>query len=110
MHRPEHWGYDQFSPADPGTATFRPDAAGPARHLLQRIYYAQAAFHKDNGRYAKSLGEMGLADLRDDTLAGPPTLEVQDNGYQATAEVRLSGGRRQRWHIREDSRVWADAK
>ncbi|HZU36927.1 MAG TPA: carbohydrate-binding family 9-like protein, partial [Gemmataceae bacterium] len=31
MHRPETWGYVQFSTARPGTATFHPDPAGPAK-------------------------------------------------------------------------------
>ena len=30
MHRPERWGYVQFSTAPPGQATYRPDPAGPA--------------------------------------------------------------------------------
>ena len=41
MHRPERWGYLQFSTAKPGTAPFRPD---PERHIrdgLQRVYEAQ---------------------------------------------------------------------
>lgn len=42
MHRPELWGYVQFSTAAPGKAEFRPDPAGPAKHLLHRIYYADA--------------------------------------------------------------------
>jgi hypothetical protein len=107
MHRPEKWGYVQFSTADPGTATFRPDPAGPAKHLLQCIYYAQGDFRNEHDRYAQTLAELGLADL---TLAGPLSLQEWGNGYQATAEVRLRGEQRQRWHIREDSRVWADAK
>jgi WD40 repeat protein/tRNA A-37 threonylcarbamoyl transferase component Bud32 len=110
MHRPETWGYVQFSTADPGTAPFRPDPAGPAKHLLHRIYYAQRAFHEEHGSYAKSLAELGLNDLRDETLAGPLTLQADGGGFQATAEVRLPGGRRQRWHIRQDSRVWQEGK
>jgi hypothetical protein len=110
MHRPEKWGYVQFSTADPGTATFRPDDAGPAKHLLHRVYYAQRAYYEEHGAYAKSLAELGLTDLRDDTLAGPLTLRVDGSGFQATAEVRLAGGRRQHWHIRQDSRVWPDGK
>jgi WD40 repeat protein len=110
MHRPEKWGYVQFSTAEPGTATFRPDAAGPAKHLLHRIYYAQRAFHEEHKRYARTLAELGLAELRDDSVTGPPALTTQDNAFEATAEVRLLRGQRQRWHIRQDSRVWPDAK
>jgi WD40 repeat protein/serine/threonine protein kinase len=93
MHQPETWGYVQFSTAPPGTATFRPDPAGPAKQQLHRIYHAQKAFAKEHGRYARTLAELGLA--------GPALLEADDEHFQATVEV---GGRK--WHIREDSLVW----
>jgi WD40 repeat protein len=93
MHQPETWGYVQFSTGAPGTATFRPDAAGPAKHLLHRIYYAQKAYAKAKGRYAHTLAELGLA--------LPALLEADDNHFQATVE---DAGRK--WHIREDSLVW----
>ncbi|HEV3262577.1 MAG TPA: carbohydrate-binding family 9-like protein [Gemmataceae bacterium] len=106
MHRPEMWGYVQFSTAAPGKATFRPDAAGPAKHLLHRIYYAQRAFHEKHGRYGRTLAELGLARLRDKTLAGPPLLEAGAERFRASVDVRLPGGGTRRWHIRQDSRVW----
>jgi hypothetical protein len=46
MHRPEQWGYLQFSNAPAGQAAFRPDPAGPARRLLHRVYYAQRAYRE----------------------------------------------------------------
>jgi len=106
MHRPETWGYVQFSTAAPGQATFRPDPAGPARHLLHRIYYAQRAYRKENVCYAPTLAELGLADVREETLTGPPELEADGERFRATVDVKLPGGGSQRWRIREDSRVW----
>jgi WD40 repeat protein/serine/threonine protein kinase len=93
MHQPETWGYVQFSTAAPGTATFQPDPAGPAKHLLHRVYYAQKAFAKEKRHYAHTLAELGLA--------VPALLEADDNHFHATVEA---GGRK--WHIREDSLVW----
>ena len=107
MHRPETWGYVQFSTAAPGTAGFRPDPAGSAKHLLHRIYYAQQKYQKEKGRYGRTLAELGLADLREETLTGPPVLEADDHQFRATVEVKLAGGGRQRWRIREDSLVEA---
>lgn len=105
MHQPETWGYVQFSTASPGKAAFRPDEAGPAKHLLHRIYHAQKEFKKKHNRYARSLAELKLADLEDATLAGPPVLEAESNRFRATVDVKLPSGR-QHWHICEDSRVW----
>ena len=59
MHRPETWGYVQFSTAPPGQGVFQPDAAGPAKHLLHRIYYAQRRFHDEHKRYATTLIDLG---------------------------------------------------
>jgi hypothetical protein len=108
MHRPEMWGYVQFSTAKPGNAKFRPDPAGPARHLLHQIYYAQRAFQKKHGHYAKSLKELGSSSLKHESLAGPPRLETRGNEFRATVDVRYPDGRTWRWHIRHDSRIWRD--
>jgi Carbohydrate family 9 binding domain-like len=105
MHRPETWGYVQFSNAAPGKATFKPDLAGPAKHVLHRIYYAQRVFHEKNKRYAGTLLELGLANVNHDTLTGPPRMVTGADGFYATAEVRLSGGQSQRWRIRQDSLI-----
>ena len=106
MHRPETWGCVQFSTAAPGTAVFHPDPAGSAKHLLMRIYYAQREFHEAHKRYAKSLDELGLAGLKDETLTGPPTVEAGDDHFRATVEVKLPDGGTRRWNVREDSRLW----
>ncbi len=103
MHRPELWGYVQFSTAAPGKAEFRPDPAGPAKHLLHRIYYAERRFREENKRYAHTLAELGLAGLTHESLTGPPRIEVLDGGLHATVEVRLPDGGRQRYRIRQDS-------
>ena len=42
------------------------------------------------------------------SLAGPPRMEVTASGFEATAEIKLPGGKRQAWHIRQDSRIWPD--
>jgi hypothetical protein len=108
MHRPETWGYVQFSTAKPGTAKFKPDPAGPARHFLHQIYYAQRAYRKAHGHWAKTLADLGLAQLAQESFAGPPVLETTTNLFEVTVPIKLSDGRVQRWHIRQDSRVWSD--
>jgi WD40 repeat protein len=105
MHRPETWGYVQFSTAPPGKAAFRPDVAGPAKHLLHRVYYAQRKYHAEHRRYAATLAELGLGDLGHESLTGPPALELTADGFRATAEVRPDGGGFRRWRIRQDSLI-----
>jgi hypothetical protein len=108
MHRPETWGYVQFSTAKTGAIPFQPDPAGPARHLLHRIYYAQKDYFKKQHRWARTLGDLGLAEAQHETLTGPPRMEVTQSGFEVTAELKKADGKIQRWHIRQDARVWPD--
>ena len=62
MHRPERWGYVQFSTAAPGQAAYRPDPAGPIRDRLMQVYHAQRAFFAKNKRWATTLEELKLPD------------------------------------------------
>ena len=103
MHRPETWGYVQFSTAALGKAAFNPDLAGPAKHVLHRIYYAERAFHEKHKRYAKTLAELDLANAGHATLTGPPRIGISADGFHATVEIRLPSGQSQRWRIRQDS-------
>ncbi len=63
MHRPERWGYVQFSTAAPGQATYRPDPAGPIRDRLMQIYQAQRAFHDKNKKWAAKVDELALPEV-----------------------------------------------
>ncbi len=107
MHAPEHWGYVQFTRRRPGTAALTPDPAARARQLLCQVYYAEHAFHDSTKRWASTAGEMGLSikalDLRDYT----PAIELTPEGFVATVMLR-SGGRVERWHIRQDSLLWRE--
>jgi Carbohydrate family 9 binding domain-like len=104
MHLPEHWGVLQFSTAPPGTAKFRPDPSGPARHALNRIHDAQVNHRKKHGRYATTLAALGLANLRDPSY-GAPQLETTANLYEASIETRLPDGKRETWTMSSDARI-----
>jgi eukaryotic-like serine/threonine-protein kinase len=105
MHRPERWGYVQFSTRPPGTVAFRSDPAGPAKHLLQRVYHAQRAFHKEHQRYAAAIEDLDRLSFGQDLAAARPIIELIEGGYRATAELRLPAGTVQRWRIRDDSLI-----
>lgn len=65
MHRPEQWGYLQFSTAKPGAAQFKPDPDWGVRDALHRYYYAQHAFRRTNGTFAPGALELGLKEPGD---------------------------------------------
>jgi hypothetical protein len=104
MHRPEMWGYVQFSDATPGADRFRPDPTGAARALLHRIYYAQAEHKKTYDRYAASLEALGLAGLTHESLDGVPSIEVTSTSFEASAKVKAGP----RIRIRADALITAD--
>ena len=106
MHRPERWGYVQFFNDPPGKATFRPDPARFARDRLMTIYHAQKAYKKNKSSWAKSLNDLGFADLPPIPGLGPLTIRATPEGFEA--EVTLTPGDReapQVWVVRQDSRL-----
>lgn len=112
MHRPEQWGGVQFSPAVAGAGGIRPDESAPARDVLHRIYYAQAAHHHATGRWAETLESLIGRDAwllrRGPDLAGPAEMRVTNDGWRARQPVVGADGRRRAWWIRQDSLIWED--
>ncbi len=104
MHRPETWGYVQFSTARPGSATFRPDASLAARRWLHEVYYAQIAFRQKNKRWAASFEELRITLLADGSLAAA-TLYTAGTQWEASVALRAEA-ESERWNIRQDSLVW----
>lgn len=96
MHRPERWGYLQFSTAT-GAVPFRPDPTAAARDLLHRVYYAQRDYRKANGKYAASPADLGLSGVRIETTTG---------GFEASTEV--GGDKKRRVVITHDARVMVE--
>jgi hypothetical protein len=107
MHRPETWGYVQFSTAAVVGAKFRPDPSGPRRHLLHRIYYGQVEYRKKHGRWARSIQELGLRLPADETERGHLQLEVTTSAFEASIDLPATA-KHKRLHIREDSRIWEE--
>jgi hypothetical protein len=105
MHLPERWGVLQFSTSAPGQTAYRPDPAGPARHLLHRIYYAQRDYYKAHDVWAKSLNQLGLAGVGGRDGIGTPVLETTSQGFVAGVTFQPPGGEAQKWFITQDARV-----
>jgi hypothetical protein len=105
MHRPEKWGYVQFT-RKPGEVAFVPDPALPARNALQGIYYAQRDYEAKNHRWAATLDELTLSPDFASALAATPTIKLTKDGFEASARVKLPNGHTQRWHIRQDALIW----
>jgi hypothetical protein len=104
MHRPERWGYLQFSTAKPGKAEFKPDPDWALRDLLHRAYYAQRIYHKAHGKYASAVSDLGLKDQEASELK----IETTRSGFEASLIVNEKGAKSRRWTITQDSRIWKE--
>jgi len=105
MHRPERWGYVQFSNA--ASSKFVPDPSAPARDVLHDIYYSQRAFFKQHGRWAATLTELGLPATARGTVAAPVLTRTWD-GWRASVLLTRPKAPCQLWNIRQDARVWQE--
>jgi len=97
MHRPERWGYLQFSTAPAGTVPFRPDPEWEARDWLHRVYYAQRVHRGKAGRYAADVRDLGLM-----LPAGRVAVGATRTGFEASW---LGPDGRPALTIRDDGRI-----
>jgi hypothetical protein len=104
MHRPERWGYVQFSTARPGEAVYNVDPAGPIRDRLMQVYNAQKAFFEQNKRWAATLGELKLAETPA-SAQYMTTISLSPAGYEAAITFNPSKGKPMTLTIQQDSRI-----
>jgi hypothetical protein len=103
MHRPERWGYLQFSTKTGGEVKYEPDPAQGVQDLLHTAYYAQLAHRKKAGKFATDFGALGLPK----SPLGVPTVFATPSGYEMTLTApKANGGKK--WSITHDSRIWSE--
>jgi hypothetical protein len=105
MHRPETWGYVQFSTAPFGKAVFQADVDAPTKRRLHDIYYAQAEYHKHNKRWARNIDE--LRELLPRSAGTPVASIISDRfGYTASLPGASKTDPSKSWQIRPDGLLW----
>ena len=115
MHRPERWGYVQFSTAAPGSVKFAGDGSGVIRNYLHQLYYLQKDYRKAHGRWARNLRELNFVphridDRPSDGRLSDPELHTAGDQFQFTIVQGWNSTRPVRWHIRQDSLIWSNDK
>ena len=107
MHRPERWGYVQFSTTPGSAAKFAMDPEHAARDVLHAWYYAQREFRKSHGRWAGTLTELFSAQAQP-ADRGPAAFDgrLAVAGDQFEMSVKARPDSMERWYIRQDSLVW----
>ena len=94
MHRPEYWGYLQFSKEAPNTKEVnpRPDPLWDIKMQLLQAYYFQKSFYKKHHQYTDSLPEK---------LAQYLHLEKQSNSFIISYEKDWK-----KVNINNEGRIW----
>lgn len=108
MHRPERWGYVQFTrlAADGLPPVPVPDVSRPARDVLQEVYYAQKDFSKKHdGRWAATLAELKVIPPAADSHLTRLELKLTLAGFDCTVELTPAVGPSQTWGIDQHSHV-----
>lgn len=106
MHRPETWGYVQFTTQAPGSdVAYRSDPSWPARELLHKVYYAQREYQGKNKKPAASIQELGMTLDLPATIDGPPRITLTPDGWLASVSLKPPGSEPETWTIRQDSRI-----
>ena len=107
MHRPETWGFIQFSDlvSGQGEDAFVFDDDELVKWELYQVYYAQKAHRNKTGEYALSLSQLKKSGLPQ--LSYNPTLERTTSLFQVSAKRQEST---YRWHINNEGRTWKTKK
>ncbi|MBM3996098.1 MAG: hypothetical protein FJ303_18400 [Planctomycetes bacterium] len=98
MHRPERWGYLQFSTGKTGGVAFRPDPDRHVRDLLHRVYYAQREHRAKAMTFADSLQALKL-----DAGLFPKGFRLERTRSTFEAELPSPSRLGSRWIIGHDS-------
>jgi len=99
MHRPERWGYLQFSTKADGVK-YEPDPAQGVKDTLHRVFYAQRNYQLKNNKFAASVADLGVK-------AEGVEVEAMRDRFEAKMTAPKSAGGK-RWTIRDDGRITSE--
>lgn len=106
MHRPEHWGYVQFSTEPPGQAAYRADPSGPLRDRLMKIFQYQVAYRGKNKAWASTLKNLELDNAPAIPGTTEPKIRTTEEGFEAEITLNpTTSTPAQTWIVRQDSRL-----
>lgn len=109
MHLPERWGIVQFSDDYPGSdVSFSQSDDMKYEWVLRELYYRQRDFRRDHGHYSEDLNQLQASSLFNEFNNQPDVhIKVLGNSYLMSL---TSNEINYIFFIREDSKVWSEAK
>lgn len=105
MHRPERWGYVQFSTSEPGTDAFQPDPTLEARDVLMELYHRQRRFLDEHGHPAMKLEELEIPSNHEAHRLSPTLVAHDDGAYEIAVTSPISDSAPNRLVIDHEGRI-----
>ena len=107
MHRPETWGFLQFSDMISGTGsdTYLPDPDNDIKWALRELYYSQKSYYQKNKCFATDIKLLGLGNNTIHGIPFKPLIKTTISTYEATLK---SHDGISTWHILQDGKIWKD--
>ncbi len=102
MHRPERWGYLQFSTQTEGNVDYKPDPEQGVKDLLHEVYYSQRNYHKKFGKFTQNFADLQLNKNNN----GIPNISLTPYGFEAIIALRENSLHKQ-WGINSESFLWS---
>lgn len=108
MHRPERWGFVQFSSESASDIPFVHDGSMAIRDSLMEVYHRQRAYHGLHGKWALDWTELQY-EHKPAGASAARLLQTAD-GYTASLDQGLEDGSTKTWFVKQDSKLWAAAE
>ncbi|MDH6305396.1 hypothetical protein M2459_001849 [Parabacteroides sp. PF5-5] len=105
IHRPELWGFVQFSekPAGTGEETFVASGDEDTKWMLRNLYHRQRQYLRKFGQYATSIADLKPEEVCPEEIVPQLTLDNTPSMY----EMSLPSPNGRIWRIRQDGLVWS---
>lgn len=104
MHRPETWGYIQFTDTIAGQAVVEPvyDTDKELKNKLFEIYYAMQKYKNENKQYTTDMKALNL-EHNETAYMSKPHILATISQFEVIAKSENTG---YYWHINHNGRLW----
>jgi hypothetical protein len=90
MHRPEQWGFLQFTKQTEGAVAVDPSPGFQERRVMIKVWEAEQAFKRAHGHFSVVPSELGITTPGVQIFAGPTQFEVSYNGFSLDNSLKFS--------------------
>ena len=104
MHRPESWGYVQFSGkvAGNGRDDFNCKPSEKVKWFLRELYYQESNFKKEHHQYSANKTDFDIDHIKVKYGNYDPEFTLTPQGY----EITVKAFKNEIWKINHEGKVW----